>query len=161
MTNHASGQMPPRGFWPLKGRRRRSSAASKATRRGAAAVEFAFVAPIIFLLLFAGIEFGRVLMAMHGLEAAAREGCREAVSWGASEKKVEQTVADHLASFRVTDYKLTTDPNPIGKAAQWDPVTVRVEVTYDQVSWLPTPQYLGKIRLAGSCTLPQESDDKH
>ena len=137
------------------GNRRR--VASKAWRRGAAAVEFALVAPLIFLFLFLGIEFGRVLMALHGLEAAARQGCRVAVSWDATEEEIESTVEARLASFGISDYDLTLDPNPPSRAEQWQPVTVRIEATYDSVSWLPVPRFLGGITLAGSSTLPQES----
>ena len=135
-----------------------SPAVSKASRRGAATIEFALVAPIIFLFLFASIEFGRVLMVFHGLEAAAREGCRTAVSWNVAQADVEQTVDDRLTSFGISGYTLTTDPATVSSAGQWEPITVRIEVTYDQVSWLPVPSYLGGITLAGSCTLPQESD---
>jgi len=131
---------------------------AKTSRRGAAAVEFAVVAPLIFLLLFAGIEFGRVLMTFHGLDAAARQGCRVAVAWDASQDDVEQTVADSLAVFGIPDYDLTTEPSRINTARQWEPVTVHIEVTYGQVSWLPSPQFLQRITLAGSCTLPEESD---
>ena len=137
---------------------RRSPVVSKRARRGAAVVEFAFVAPLIFLFAFAGIEFGRLQMAIHGLEAAAREGCRTAVSWNTSQRDVEQVVADRLASFGISGYTLTTDPNPVTSAQQWAPISVRIETTYDQVSWLPGPRFLQRVRLAGSCTLPQESD---
>jgi hypothetical protein len=108
--------------------------------------------------LFAGIELGRVVMAMHGLEAAARQACRLAVSWDATQQEIEETVEERLGTFGISDYALTIDPNPPGNACQWQPVTVRIEATYDQVSWLPVPQYLGGITLAGSSTLPQESD---
>lgn len=130
----------------------------KTSRRGAAAVEFAIVAPLIFLLLFAGIEFGRVLLTFHGLDAAAREGCRRAVRWDATQDDVEQTVANSLTVFGIPDYDLTTEPSRVASARQWDPVTVRIEVTYGQLSWLPTPQFMQGITLAGSCTLPEESD---
>lgn len=135
-----------------------SSAVSKPSRRGAAAVEFALVAPLIFLFLFAGIEFGRLLMTLHGLEAAAREGCRVAVSWDVTQQDVEQTVAERLAAFGISDYTLTIDPSPLSSVCQWEPINVRITVTYNEVSWLPAPGYLRGITLAGSCTLPQESD---
>jgi Flp pilus assembly protein TadG len=128
------------------------------SRRGAVAVEFAVIAPLIFVLLFAGVEFGRTLMAYHGLEAAAREGCRRAVAWNATQQSVEQTVAERLTSFGISSYTLTTDPAVVTSAALWDPITVRVEVPYGRVSWLPLPKYLQGITLAGSCTVPQEAN---
>ncbi|MBZ0258666.1 pilus assembly protein, partial [bacterium] len=44
--------------------------------RGSATVEFALVLPILMLLLFGIIEFGRVLSVQHLLNTAAREGAR-------------------------------------------------------------------------------------
>jgi len=116
------------------------------------------VAPLIFLFFFASIEFGRVLMALHGLKAAAREGCRMAVSWDATAEDVEGVVDRRLASFGLSGHTLTIEPSPPGNARRWDPIRVRIVLTYDQVSWLPVPGYLRGITLAGSCTLPQESD---
>lgn len=97
-------------------------------------------------------------MAMHGIEATARQACRLAVSWDTTPRQIEETVEARLASFGISDYQLTVDPNPPGNASQWQPVTVRIEVMYDEVSWLPVPQFLGGITLAGTSTLPQESD---
>lgn len=46
------------------------------SERGAAAVEFALIVPILLLLLFGIIEFGRVYNAQIELSGAAREGVR-------------------------------------------------------------------------------------
>jgi hypothetical protein len=51
--------------------------------RGQALVEFALVAPIFFLLLFAVIEFGRYVYQVQILNNAAREGARYAIVHGA------------------------------------------------------------------------------
>src|SRR5713101_5312317 len=45
-------------------------------RQGAAAVEFAFVAPIFVILTLGMIEFGRLIMVEQMITNAAREGCR-------------------------------------------------------------------------------------
>ena len=45
--------------------------------RGAAMVEFAIVAPLLLLLVFGIIEFGRAYNAQNTLTHAAREGVRE------------------------------------------------------------------------------------
>jgi hypothetical protein len=50
--------------------------ASKPRDRGAAAVEFALVLPVLLLILFAIIDFGRLLNAQITLSQAAREGAR-------------------------------------------------------------------------------------
>jgi Flp pilus assembly protein TadG len=139
--------------------RNRREYMSKA-RRGTAAVEFGLVAPLIFMVLFASIEFGRMLMVYHGLESAARAGCRVAISLNATEEDISQTVDDHLKSFGMDGYSMETDPAVISSASQWDPVTVTVEVHYEDVSWLPMPRYLKEnAKLTGSCTLPKESEN--
>lgn len=127
-------------------------------RRGAATVELAVVAPLIFLLIFAAVEFGRLLMATHGLEEAAREGCRKAILANATATDVQNTVAARLATFGISGYTLTTNPSSPSSACQFEPITVRIVVPYSNVSWLPTPRFLNTIQLNASCTLSQESD---
>jgi Flp pilus assembly protein TadG len=122
-------------------------------------VEFAMVSPFVFLFFFASLEFGRLQMAYHGLEGAAREGCRTAMSWKASSADVEQTVTNRLRSFGIAGQSLTILPSPLSGAREWEPITVRVEVPYSQVSWLPIPRFLQGITLVGSCILPKEAVD--
>ncbi len=54
--------------WPRPGR--------GATDRGAAAVEFALLLPVLLLIVFGIIDFGRALNAQISLTQAAREGAR-------------------------------------------------------------------------------------
>ena len=56
-------------------------------RRGAAAVEFAVVAPIFLLLVFGMIEYGRMVMVQQVLTNASREGARCAVLDGATHQR--------------------------------------------------------------------------
>jgi hypothetical protein len=51
---------------------------------GQALVEFAFVAPIFFLMLFSIIEFGRYVYNVQILNNAAREGARYAIVHGSN-----------------------------------------------------------------------------
>lgn len=137
-----------------------ASRIGRRSRRGAVAVEFAVIAPLIFLFFFASVEFGRVLMVIHGLEAAAREGCRVAVGWNATTQEVEDTVDERLKEFKISGHELTIEPNPPTGARQWEPISVKISVSYDNVGWLPMPGFLKGITLSGSCTLPQESDQQ-
>jgi Flp pilus assembly protein TadG len=46
------------------------------SERGAVAVEFALILPVLVLLVFGAIEFGRVLSQYQVFQGAAREGAR-------------------------------------------------------------------------------------
>lgn len=56
----------------------------KKEERGAALVEFAIVAPLLFLLLFGVVEFGRAVVTFTGVTTAAREGARYGTTVGDS-----------------------------------------------------------------------------
>lgn len=47
--------------------------------RGAAAVEFALVAPILFFLIYGAVSYGIVLSVKHVMTEAAAEGARAAI----------------------------------------------------------------------------------
>jgi Flp pilus assembly protein TadG len=118
-------------------------------RCGAAAVEFAVVAPFLFLLIFGIIEFGRAIMVQQVLTNASREGARRAVVENVTVSEVTTVVSDYLAIGSVPGTSVTVSPAPLSSAGFGDPVTVTVSVPYDQVSWLP-PFFLGGRTLSAT-----------
>lgn len=58
----------------------KTGASAKNREKGATAVEFAFIAPIFFFLLFAIIEFGILFWVNLTMQYAVREGARFAVT---------------------------------------------------------------------------------
>ena len=72
--------------------------------RGAAAVEFALLLPLLLLLVFGLIDFGRALNAQITLTQAAREGARLAAlgQTVAAVQSRTQTAATGLSSVSVT-----------------------------------------------------------
>ncbi|MEM6328648.1 MAG: TadE family protein [Planctomycetota bacterium] len=73
MTNHRQARRrPARGGRPARADRH----VSAETRRGAVAVEFAFVAPVLLTLMLGVIEVNRLYDAQNLMESAAREGAR-------------------------------------------------------------------------------------
>ncbi|WP_247046478.1 TadE/TadG family type IV pilus assembly protein [Arthrobacter rhizosphaerae] len=86
---------------------------AKDSERGAAAVEFALVAPILVMLLLGIMEFGRAYNAQVSLTNAAREGVRvmavsnnQASARTAAKNAVvslNPTLADSNIAFRSTD----------------------------------------------------------
>ena len=65
---------------------------------GAAAVEFALVSTVLFLLLFGIIEFGQAYSQYQVFQGAAREGARMAAV-GATATEVKERVVDAAAPF--------------------------------------------------------------
>src|SRR5687767_11171498 len=70
--------------------------AARRSRRGQALVEFALVAPIFFLVLFAIVEAGRFIYYYEILNNATREGARYAIVHG--ENSFDPTGPPHDAS---------------------------------------------------------------
>ena len=75
------------------------------------AVEFALVAPALFLFILEIIEVGRGFMVMHLLSNAARQGCLAGIIQGTSTAAIEEQVTDALAAQGVPE----ADP----KTCQW------------------------------------------
>lgn len=112
----------------------------RSTRLGAAAVEFALVAPVFFLFVFGLIELGRGVMIQQCLTNAARVGCRHAVlATTQTDDQVKAVVQDHLRSA-ITDPSVVTcdvSPENLFGIAPGSEVTVSVSVNFADLSWLP------------------------
>jgi Flp pilus assembly protein TadG len=64
--------------------------------RGAAAVEFAIVLPLLILLVFGIVQFGLLYNRQQGLHAAAREGARLGSLPQTTESEIQDRVMDAL-----------------------------------------------------------------
>ena len=126
-------------------------------RRGASVVEFAIVAPVFFLLVFGMLEFGRMVMVQQVITNASREGARRAVLDGVTTAEIETAVADYLSAGSITGAEIVIDPDPPSDAGYGEPVTVTVSIGFDEVSWLPTPIYLGETELSANTVMRRES----
>ena len=129
--------------------------------RGQAMVEFALVAPIFFLLLFAIVEGGRFIFYYETLNNATREGARFAIVHGsnalcpigpsgpmppgmappaapcydATGARVMQRVKD--SGFGVLGNGVAVDPNMWGPTGNGRNSPVRVAATYTYRSLIP------------------------
>lgn len=126
-------------------------------RQGAAVVEFAIIAPVFFLLVFGMLEFGRMIMVQQILTNASREGARRAVLDGATSGEVNEAVDEYLESMSVTGATVSIDPSNPSSAGFGEPVTVTVSVPFDQVSWIPTPMFLGGRQMSARTIMRRES----
>jgi Flp pilus assembly protein TadG len=124
-------------------------ARSRPTSRGQALVEFALVAPLFFLMLFAIIDFGRYVYYVQILNNAAREGARYAIVHGAL-SLAPTGPPDDPSGAAVKDVVRRYATGVIGMedaavldiAATWDPDNTRdnpvtVAVTYQFRSVMP------------------------
>jgi Flp pilus assembly protein TadG len=81
---------------------KRRQAATHRRDRGATAVEFALLLPVLLLLLFGIIDFGRALNAQITLTQAAREGARLAALGQTNVVSRTQAAATGLSPVTVT-----------------------------------------------------------
>ena len=112
-------------------------------RRGAAAVEFALVAPLFFAMIFGIVEAGRMLHVQQIMTNATREGARRAMLSGATNGHVKQIVRETLANsgISVTEEKVKVNPPDLTVTTNGTPITVSVEIPFSQVTWLPSPMF--------------------
>ncbi len=107
-------------------------------RRGVAALEFALVAPALFLLTVGIIDVGRMMWTTSTLDHAAREGVRYATVHGA--QSVQPTNEAEVQAF-VADRAIGVDPANLSVSVNWSPDsnpggTVTITVGYQYKSLL-------------------------
>lgn len=135
---------------PRRERRRHHS-----ERRGAAVVEFAIVAPVFFLLVIGFIELGRALMVQQVLTNASRVGVREAISLHTSQSQVVAAATEYAAGLAVSNVAVNVTPDPAAAKAG-DQITVQVSVPYANVSWVPSPWFMGGTTLEAESVMRKE-----
>ena len=129
----------------------------RVSRRGVAAVEFALVAPVFFLVVLGIIEFGRMAMVQQVLTNAAREGARVGVLDGSTKSKVVNAASQYLDGAALRTATVEVSPDPPDSAGYGQPVTVTVTVLFDDVSWLPAPFFLGGKNLTAEAIMRRET----
>jgi len=139
-------------------------------RPGAVTVEFAILVPVLLLLVFAFIDFGRGIMVTHLLTNAARIGARAGVLQGTSTSQITTAVTTYLSANGIQGDSITVQVNDgstdASTAKSGDEITVIVSVPVSQVSWIPggwapnlnagTTGYLAGSTLTGQFTLRRE-----
>ncbi len=136
--------------------RRRPRRAAARRRRGAALVEFAVVAPLLFLVIFAVIEFGRMVMVHQIMTNAAREGARRAILEQTTNAETHTIVSDYLTASSISNATVSVTPESFDQVGFGDPINVTVSVAFDDVSWLPAPWFLVGTNLSVTSTMRAE-----
>jgi Flp pilus assembly protein TadG len=132
-----------------------SASPLRATRRAAAALEFALIAPIFLLLILGIVEFGRVLMVEQILVNAAREGARQAALPLSTDAQVSKTVSNYLTATGISGQTQTLSPTLASNPASGQPLTLRITVPVTSVSWFP-PMFFNGKRLSATVVMIKE-----
>jgi len=135
----------------------------RSKRPGAAAVEFALVAPLFFLVVLGMVELGRAVMVMQIVTNAAREGARLAVIDGPTATPtttaiVQNWVKSYLGNAGVssTAATISVSPEP-STATDGTQITVIVTIPYSAVSWLPTARFMSDKSLSAKVVMRRET----
>jgi len=155
-------ELPSVGTSPPKGNQLAFSPAGRWRRSGAAAVEFAVVAPVFFAMVLGIFEFARACMVMDLLTEAARRACRQGVIEGTSSAKIKQAATDLLTSSGINGEGVGVSVNdaPVDTVeAQSMPayteITVVVSIPVSSFTWLPNGGFLSGS-LTGQFTMRRE-----
>jgi Flp pilus assembly protein TadG len=102
-------------------------------RRGASAVEFAMCIPVLVAVLFAIIEFSRLLQIQHAVREAALEGARTAITLDGTAQTAQTQATNILSMVGITNPTITITPNPLAYTSP--SVSVNVSVDPSGNSW--------------------------
>ncbi len=141
---------------PIVSRPRKTSSDTQTRiviRCGAAAVEFALVATVLFLFVFASIEFARVSILRHVVDHASYEACRIVIVPGATTSEAQTRVNTLLSKYGVSGATISVSPNPILETT--GAVTVQVSVPAASNRW-GTAIFSSGVNLSSSTTLLTE-----
>ncbi len=124
--------------------------------RGIAAVEFALISPMLFLLTIGIIDVGRMMWTASTIDHAAREGARFAMVRGAG--SLHPTSQEEIASF-VIDRAVGVKKSKLNISVNWSPnnykgSVVTITVVYQYDSLLAGLIGLESIDFKGSSSLP-------
>ena len=104
---------------------RNPAATNRRLRAGVAATEFAVAAPIMFLLIFASVEFSRMSMIRHAADNAAYEAARLAMVPGGTCAEGIAFAQQLLATHRIQNASIVISPDPVLETTE----KIRVDVS--------------------------------
>jgi Flp pilus assembly protein TadG len=135
---------------------------SRLRRRGASPVEFAFVAPVFFMIVLGLIEIGRACMVTELLTEAARRACRAGVIEGTSSDSIQAAATNFLTSVGINGESanvyvndaLVSSTTNVSTMPAYTEITVVVTVPASAVAWTPVGYVTGN--LSGQYTMRRE-----
>lgn len=124
-------------------------------RRGAAALEFALIAPMLVFMFLGMIEITRGLQVRNTLSDAARQACRLGIQAGYDNASVKSAVDSILQQNGINPAQASLEIQVNGKAADVktalpnDRISARIQVPADKVGWIATLFLTGRNIEAG------------
>ena len=133
---------------------------NKSPRKGAAVVEFAICAPVVFLIFIGMVEFGRIMMVQHVVTTSAREGARESILVGASQSSIDAVVAQSLAGAGIAADEFSMSMSPtLANAVTGDTITLTVQVPISSITVLGSIWLGDAYQLTSSSSMRKEGFD--
>lgn len=123
--------------------------------RGQAFVEFAFILPILLLLVFGIAEFGRFLYLKNSATNAAREGARAGVVSSSANYAADITTAA-TRILAITTPGLSIIPDPLTAPGPNIPVNVTVRMSFNSVVPKLIPLFENLTSIRASATMRRE-----
>ena len=123
----------------------RAQRGRRTKRRGAAAVEFAVVVPLLILFFFSALEFGRMHMVRHTMQNAAYEAARHGLAPNVSDDDIRRAAEIVLRSAAVRNAHVSVSH---GNAD----VTVVISASFSDQGWF-SPLYFRNSLVTSSMTL--------
>lgn len=109
---------------------------SPSHRRGVETIELAICLPVLLLVIYAGFEYGWLVLRSMQIDQAARVGARYAAMYGSSAESIHARVADALQRSGIAGATVIVDPADPGSVEAGTSITVTVDVDYSEVKLL-------------------------
>jgi Flp pilus assembly protein TadG len=109
--------------------------------RGAAAVEFAVIAPVFVAILLGTIEACSMVFLRQSVEMAAYEAARVSVVNQTTSGQVETAAKTILDSRKIKDYSIKISPVDFQKAAYGTFITIEVRAPCSKNGLIPSMFY--------------------
>ncbi len=136
---------------------RRNCRKSVKSRGGVAAVEFALISPLMFLITFGMIEIGSVMMIKNSLTQASRIGARVASLPMSTSEGIYAKVREELQTMDLEHAEITINPEILSLIPPGGNVTVTIRVDPSTVNWVPKFLQLPLSEVVAETTMRRES----
>ena len=120
-------------------------------RKGAATVEFAFSAPLLFAIIFALIEMSRLFQLSSTITTAAILGAREASISTSQAADIESEVRRTLKKVGISEAQIAISPGQLTPLV--NNVTLRIEVPLNSNNGFLLTEFVRNRNLAREVTV--------